>query len=689
MAYRDRSIRIVFKDNRDDKVKKRKSDISQRLSRSMESVEIIMKHLREYSADTTNSEQSEEQAVLRRVSSSLNVKEDAALRAVRSSERRSASMSNIDLKQFNIDLEDHLRKLKNKVPPSNIITDKDIFVRPINNAEHWKIYKNETGRIFYHNSKTNQSSWKPPRLSKGKSPASTVPEGYIENHDTSGHIYYENSQTKEKWYTALDKERDGSLYFYTHDHVTGMARSEWTLPKIHLTDFSDATAEDEIPDSSIGPHTFHSPVSPHSVNPLDNRKVVKEGVLSWRLKQDKKWSISCIVIYRDQLVLYATAESIKNNKPQFRIILSEAEVDWYCTKSSKQGHRIQLETPSIKLLLKFDNEIDSHTWYQTLVKSITEYKQWLENNRFGHETVDLKTHLGISPPFNVIKNSLENLFITDNNEEKKKNQKLGRKGLSKSFRKMATNFSIRQKKESDEDSIDGDIEMRKNNQLNVKTNDAIRRSLNREPSRRSVYLYKFLQRRATKEELIIQGILKKPPVFGCKLADQKMIEGQTLKIPEFVWKCIEKLESNSDYMSTDGIYRISGDAAKIQKLRIDVDQGNWASFDNCHEVHVLSGSLKLFFRELPEPLLPTYLHHDLTEAAAVNEDEIVKVLGEVLKKLVPVEWDTLKAVCTHLGKVAELDNKMDASNLGLLFGQVLLWPDLNTPVDTKYLLGMN
>ena len=42
-----------------------------------------MKHLREYSADTTNREQTEEQAVLRRVSSSLNVKEDAALRAVR------------------------------------------------------------------------------------------------------------------------------------------------------------------------------------------------------------------------------------------------------------------------------------------------------------------------------------------------------------------------------------------------------------------------------------------------------------------------------------------------------------------------------------------------------------------------------------------------------------------------------
>ena len=40
----------------------------------------------------------------------------------------------------------------------------------------------------------------------------------------------------------------------------------------------------------------------------------------------------------------------------------------------------------------------------------------------------LKNVFRISPPFNVIKNSLENLFITDNNEEKKKNQKLGRKG---------------------------------------------------------------------------------------------------------------------------------------------------------------------------------------------------------------------------------------------------------------------
>ena len=79
--------------------------------------------------------------------------------------------------------------------------------------------------------------------------------------------------------------------------------------------------------------------------------------------------------------------------------------------------------------------------------------------------------------------------------------------------------------------------------------------------------------------------------------------------------------------------------------------------------------MKLFFRELPEPLLPTYLHHDLTEAAAVNEDEIVKVLGEVLKKLMPVEWDTLKAVCTHLGKVIE--RIFSSSLMILIMGKIL------------------
>ena len=47
---------------------------------------------------------------------------------------------------------------------------------------------------------------------------------------------------------------------------------------------------------------------------------------------------------------------------------------------------------------------------------------------------------------------------------------------------------------------------------------------------------------------------------------------EELQVPEFVWKCVKKLESSPGNMAAEGIYRVPGDAAKIQRLRIDIDQ---------------------------------------------------------------------------------------------------------------------
>ena len=49
----------------------------------------------------------------------------------------------------------------------------------------------------------------------------------------------------------------------------------------------------------------------------------------------------------------------------------------------------------------------------------------------------------------------------------------------------------------------------------------------------------------------------------------------------------------------------------------------------------------------------------------------------------------MEVVVRHLGKVAKANNKMDVDNLGLLFGQVLLWPDPNAPLDMKLIAGIH
>jgi len=213
-----------------------------------------------------------------------------------------------------------------------------------------------------------------------------------------------------------------------------------------------------------------------------------------------------------------------------------------------------------------------------------------------------------------------------------------------------------------------------------------RKSVTRVPSRRSVHLAKFLKRRPTNDELMAKGYLKHEAVFGCKLEEQKFLDEEPLKAPEFIIRCLEKIEQDPENLKTTGIYRVPGDAAKIQKLRIEIDQGNWEYFNSCDDVHVLAGSLKLFLRELPEPLLPYCFHPELVRAAlglGAFKGDIVASLEVVLVKLELPERDTLCAVVRHLGRVAAADNKMDVENLALLFGQVLLWPNPQAPLDMK------
>ena len=101
----------------------------------------------------------------------------------------------------------------------------------------------------------------------------------------------------------------------------------------------------------------------------------------------------------------------------------------------------------------------------------------------------------------------------------------------------------------------------------------------------------------------------------------QLANGKNIKIPPFVWKSVQKLESEQEYLETDGLYRVPGDKNKIQKIRAELNQvkidskpkntflqNEWETFEGCNDAAVIAGTLKLFLRELPEPLLPYNLH---------------------------------------------------------------------------------
>jgi len=203
----------------------------------------------------------------------------------------------------------------------------------------------------------------------------------------------------------------------------------------------------------------------------------------------------------------------------------------------------------------------------------------------------------------------------------------------------------------------------------------------------------FFIARQTLRTTTNQTNMRNGALFGCSLLEQQLEEyettsGKNVKIPPFVWKSVEKLESEQEYLETDGLYRVPGDVNKIQKIRAELDQNEWATFDGCADAAVIAGALKLFLRELPQPLLPYNLHRELVEAAkktGPHGDDVARSMQVVLAKIdSTVVLDTLEVLVMHLGRVAEADNRMDIENLGLLFGQGFLWPDPMAPVDMQF-----
>lgn len=164
-------------------------------------------------------------------------------------------------------------------------------------------------------------------------------------------------------------------------------------------------------------------------------------------------------------------------------------------------------------------------------------------------------------------------------------------------------------------------------------------------------------------------------IFGFKIKAVTMREGKTL--PTFVASCIRLVEQKG--MDEVGIYRISGVTSEIQRIKRAFDKNLRAGLNILadSDIHAVTGVLKLYFRELPEPLFTEESYPQFVDSIALaDEDSKEKCLLQLLHNLPDVNYYCIVSVIEHLVKVSkhESENKMSLNNLATIFGPTLLHP---------------
>uniref|UniRef100_A0A8C1UU17 Si:dkey-91m11.5 n=1 Tax=Cyprinus carpio TaxID=7962 RepID=A0A8C1UU17_CYPCA len=104
---------------------------------------------------------------------------------------------------------------------------------------------------------------------------------------------------------------------------------------------------------------------------------------------------------------------------------------------------------------------------------------------------------------------------------------------------------------------------------------------------------------------------KQSGVFGVKI--WAVTKREHSKVPLIVRQCVEEIERRG--MEEVGIYRVSGVATDIQALKAAFDANNKdvSVMMSDMDVNAIAGTLKLYFRELPEPLFTDELCANFTE----------------------------------------------------------------------------
>ncbi|XP_061603458.1 rho GTPase-activating protein 24 isoform X2 [Phyllopteryx taeniolatus] len=175
-------------------------------------------------------------------------------------------------------------------------------------------------------------------------------------------------------------------------------------------------------------------------------------------------------------------------------------------------------------------------------------------------------------------------------------------------------------------------------------------------------------------------------IFGQKLEETVRYERRygNKMAPMLVEQCADFIRQRG--LHEEGLFRLPGQANLVKELQEAFDCGEKPLFDCNTDVHTVASLLKLYLRELPEPVVPFHKYDDFLACTKLlgkdDDDTGMKELRKLVEGLPPVNYNLLKYICRFLDEVQSYSgvNKMSVQNLATVFGPNILRPKVEDPV---------
>lgn len=175
-------------------------------------------------------------------------------------------------------------------------------------------------------------------------------------------------------------------------------------------------------------------------------------------------------------------------------------------------------------------------------------------------------------------------------------------------------------------------------------------------------------------------------IFGQHLEETMLYEAQSSvqrQVPVLVEQCVCFIREHG--LKEEGLFRAPGQTNHVRELQDSFDRGEKPVFDSTTDVHTVASLLKLYIRELPEPVIPFAKYTQFLSCAQLltKEKEMgVVELCKQVKSLPRVNYSLLQYICKFLDEVQSHsnENKMSVQNLATVFGPNVLRPRMEDPV---------